>query len=129
QFLIIDGVRHKHRLVLGVHRANPKTDEQCQRKESRTCSRATSLPTNESRWFHASAFTRDAGLPYSIDFAEPVCQDPCMMRLRERACRNLGRNSALRCPDAAARRPYHASKLALLLCILAVAVRLFSINQ
>src|SRR5437870_2873546 len=52
-----------------------------------------------------------------------------MMRIRERACRNLGRDSALRCPDAAARRPYHASKLALLLCILAVAVRLFSINQ
>src|SRR5256886_15518572 len=52
-----------------------------------------------------------------------------MMRIRERACRNLGRNSALRCPDAAPRRPYHASKLALLLCILAVAVRLFSINQ
>src|SRR5437016_6681953 len=55
QFLIIDGVRHKNRLVLGVHRANPKTDEQCQRKESRTWSRATLLPTNESRWFHASA--------------------------------------------------------------------------
>src|SRR5438128_5008795 len=52
-----------------------------------------------------------------------------MRRRRERACRNLRRDSALRCPDAAARRPYHASKLALLLCILAVAVRLFSINQ
>src|SRR5438128_3642294 len=52
-----------------------------------------------------------------------------MMRIRERSCRNLGRDSALRCPDAAARRPYHASKLAILLSILAVAVRLFSINQ
>src|SRR5438067_1211531 len=52
-----------------------------------------------------------------------------MMRIRERACRNLGRDSALRCPDAAARRPYQASKLALLLCILAVAARLILLDQ
>src|SRR6059058_3785095 len=52
-----------------------------------------------------------------------------MMRIRERACRNLGRDSALRCPDGAARRPYHASKFALLLCILAVAARFILLDQ
>src|SRR5439155_20794861 len=86
-------------------------------------------PASERRGFHARPVTRDSCLPYSIDFDEPLCQDPCMMRIRERACRNLGRDSVLRCPDGAARRCYRASKLALFLCILAVAVRLFSINQ
>jgi 4-amino-4-deoxy-L-arabinose transferase-like glycosyltransferase len=40
-----------------------------------------------------------------------------------------GRGSALRCPDAAAQRPYHNAKLLLPLWILAVAVRLVLINQ
>jgi hypothetical protein len=40
-----------------------------------------------------------------------------------------GRVGALRRPDTAARRPYHASKLAILICILAVAIRLILINQ
>jgi 4-amino-4-deoxy-L-arabinose transferase-like glycosyltransferase len=39
------------------------------------------------------------------------------------------RDSALRCPDAAARRPDHIAKLLLPLWILAVAVRLVRVNQ
>src|SRR5207237_10385023 len=65
QFRIIDHIRHKHRLVLGIHRADCKADEQCQHKES--------LWMNESHWFHASTFLR-LQLPYSIDFAAAVCQ-------------------------------------------------------
>src|ERR1051326_7690980 len=48
------------------------------------------------------------------------------MRTTERV---YGRDSALRCPDAAARRPYHERKLVIAIWILAVAVRLIGINQ
>jgi len=40
-----------------------------------------------------------------------------------------GRVGALRCPDAAARRPYHETKLVITIWILAVAARLILINQ
>src|SRR5438034_10341925 len=43
--------------------------------------------------------------------------------------RVYGRDSALRCPDAAARRPYHVTTLIIALWVLAVAVRLILINQ
>src|SRR5438552_1643930 len=43
--------------------------------------------------------------------------------------RGYARDSALRCPDAAARRPYRVTKLVIALWILAVAVRLFLIDQ
>src|SRR5213592_958096 len=43
--------------------------------------------------------------------------------------RVYGRDSALRCPDAAARRPYHVTTLIIALWVVAVAVRLILINQ
>src|SRR5438552_13528189 len=43
--------------------------------------------------------------------------------------RGYARDSALRCPDAAARRPYRVTKLVIALSVVAVAVRLFLIDQ
>ena len=40
-----------------------------------------------------------------------------------------GRDIVLRCPDCAARRPYQMTKLVIVICILAVAIRLILINQ
>src|SRR5436190_76469 len=43
--------------------------------------------------------------------------------------RDSDRDIVLRCPDGAARRPYQMSKIAIVICILAVAARLILINQ
>src|SRR5438034_9486968 len=48
------------------------------------------------------------------------------MRIEERVQGGVG---ALRPPDAGARRPYQASKLVVVICILAIAARLILINQ
>src|SRR6184192_2024102 len=48
------------------------------------------------------------------------------MRIEERVQGGVG---ALRRPDAGARRPYQASKLVVVICILAIAARLILINQ
>src|SRR4051812_19209945 len=48
------------------------------------------------------------------------------MRILER---DSGRDIVLRCPDGAARHSYQISKLVIVICILAVAVRLIFINQ
>src|SRR5438093_1823770 len=48
------------------------------------------------------------------------------MRIEERVQGGVG---ALRRPDAGARRPYQASKLVVVICILAIAARLIFINQ
>src|SRR5438128_11567273 len=48
------------------------------------------------------------------------------MRIEERVQGGVG---ALRRPDAGARRPYQASKLVVVICILAIAVRLILIDQ
>src|SRR3954451_10453858 len=48
------------------------------------------------------------------------------MRILER---DSGRDIVLRCPDGAARHSYQISKIAIVICILAVAVRLILINQ
>src|SRR5437660_11153719 len=48
------------------------------------------------------------------------------MRIEERVQGGVG---ALRRPDAGARRPYQASKLVIVICILAIAARLILINQ
>src|SRR5436305_12294659 len=48
------------------------------------------------------------------------------MRIEERVQGGVG---ALRRPDAGARRPYQASKLVVVICILAIAARLVLINQ
>jgi 4-amino-4-deoxy-L-arabinose transferase-like glycosyltransferase len=43
--------------------------------------------------------------------------------------RDPGRDIALRCPDGAARRPYQMTKLVIVICLLAVTVRLIFIDQ
>src|SRR6266446_5151522 len=48
------------------------------------------------------------------------------MRIEERVQGGVG---ALRRPDAGARRPYQASKLVIVICILAITARLILINQ
>src|SRR5438477_11792029 len=62
QFRVIDYVRHKQRLVLGVNRAGRTANHQCQRKEQPSI--------NEIRWFHGSVFLAILGLRTRLTLLE-----------------------------------------------------------
>src|SRR4029450_7073689 len=136
QFLIFNGVGNENRFVLSVHDANLENDKQRQCEQTRTRGGAKLRLRNESRRFHANLFLPNERFSYTIDFTAAV-KTLWTMRIPERICcsrfpaGSVALNYLARTHRVAHRAMAtgDASKIATVLWIFAVMVRLILIDQ